>query len=161
MKTILLMRHAKSSWKDTSLADHERPLNKRGEKDAPQMGKILKEHHLVPQMIISSSAVRCSQTAEVVAENCNYKNEITYIPTLYLAESQTILDTLHDTPDEVDRILLIGHNPGLEGLVQILSGRVESMPTGAIAVIQIPIRNWQALNMDIEGKLIDLWRPRR
>ncbi len=113
MKTIILMRHAKSSWKETDLADHERPLNKRGEKDAPRMGKLLRDHNLVPQVILSSTAVRCSQTAEAVADKIDYKNEVIYSPTLYLAEPQTYLDALQGLSDDVDCVLVVGHNPGL------------------------------------------------
>ncbi len=160
MKTIILMRHAKSSWKETDLADHERPLNKRGEKDAPRMGKLLRDHNLVPQVILSSTAVRCSQTAEAVADKIDYKNEVIYSPTLYLAEPQTYLDALQGLSDDVDCVLVVGHNPGLEGLVQILSGKVEPLPTAAIALIQMPICSWQALDIQVEGKLVNLWQPK-
>ncbi|HQL40433.1 MAG TPA: histidine phosphatase family protein, partial [Anaerolineaceae bacterium] len=134
--------------------------NKRGEKDAPRMGKLLRDHNLVPQVILSSTAVRCSQTAEAVADKIDYKNEVIYSPTLYLAEPQTYLDALQGLSDDVDCVLVVGHNPGLEGLVQILSGKVEPLPTAAIALIQMPIRSWQALDIQVEGKLVNLWQPK-
>ena len=76
MKTLLLLRHAKSSWSDPTLPDHDRPLNKRGIHDAPRMGKLLRHEHLMPDLILSSTAVRAKKTAELVAKACKYKGEI-------------------------------------------------------------------------------------
>jgi phosphohistidine phosphatase len=76
MKTLLVLRHAKSSWNDTSLDDHERPLNKRGRRDGPRMGELVREHRLTPDIIISSDAVRARRTAEAVAEAARYAGEI-------------------------------------------------------------------------------------
>ncbi len=95
-----------------------------------------------------------------MADKIDYKNEVIYSPTLYLAEPQTYLDALQGLSDDVDCVLVVGHNPGLEGLVQILSGKVEPLPTAAIALIQMPIRSWQALDIQVEGKLVNLWQPK-
>jgi phosphohistidine phosphatase len=160
MKTLLLMRHAKSSWKSPELTDPDRPLSRRGEKDAPRVGHLIKEKDLVPQRILSSTAIRSKRTAELVAGKCGYKGEITYLESLYLAEPPAYLEELRQLPKELDRVLVIGHNPGLEGLVQILSGEVESMPTSAVAYFTFPIKNWQELDGSIQGKLVHLWRPR-
>jgi phosphohistidine phosphatase len=160
MKTLLLMRHAKSSWKKTDLQDHERPLNKRGEKDAPRMGKWLLERNLTPQFILSSTAVRAAKTAELVAGKCNYKNEILYSESLYLAEPQGYIQALQALPDDYKRVLIIGHNPGLEGLLQMLTGKVEGLPTGSLAWLVLPIKNWAELDLNTESELIEIWRPR-
>ena len=132
MKTLLIMRHAKSSWKDAELPDQERPLNKRGKHDAPMMGELIKDKELRPQVIYASTAKRARMTAEEVSSACKFKGDVTYLDNLYLAEAEAILDVLHTTPDEIERVLIIGHNPGLEGLLQMLSHRVESLPTAAI-----------------------------
>jgi phosphohistidine phosphatase len=160
MKTLLLMRHAKSSWKFPELSDRDRPLNKRGEKDAPRMGKLLKEKDLIPQRIYSSTAVRACKTAEAVAEKVNYKDEIIYLDSLYMAEPSAIVDVLKTVPDEIKCVLVVGHNPGMEGLVQILSHKVESLPTATVAYIKLPIKGWSELSLAVEGELKAVRRPR-
>ncbi len=160
MKTLLLMRHAKSSWKHNDLKDHERPLNKRGKKDAPMMGKFIREKELLPQRILCSSAVRARATAEALMEACHYKGEIEYLDSFYLAEPQVYLEELKKLPNELERVMIIAHNPSLEGLLQILSHRVESLTTAAIAYLVLPIDAWQEITEDSEGELIQLWLPR-
>ncbi len=160
MKTLLLMRHAKSSWKDPQLTDHERPLNKRGKRDAPLMGQLLHERRLVPQQIISSSAVRARQTAESVAESSGYAGDIMYLDRLYLAEADEYIQALREVPDQFDRVMIIGHNPGLETLLQILSGKIEALPTAVIAHIELPIHHWAELSHEVDGKIVQIWRPK-
>lgn len=159
MKTLLLMRHAKSSWKHPELGDHERPLNKRGEKDAPRMGELIKEKELYPQRILSSTAVRAHKTTDAVVQKLAYTGQIEFLDTFYLAEPNVYRDMLCALPDELERVLVIGHNPGLEGLLQILTGRVESLPTGALAYLVLSIEKWSDLKEN-QGELIQLWRPR-
>ena len=159
MKTVLLMRHAKSSWKDHKLKDIDRPLSKRGKKDVPYMGQLLVEKELVPQMILCSTALRARSTAEILAEKCGYKGEITYIESFYLAEPAAYASALSSLPDEVERVLLIGHNPGMEGLVQMLSGQVESLPTAAIAYLVLSINNWREFEGATHADICELWRP--
>ncbi len=160
MKTLVLMRHAKSSWKHAELADKDRPLNKRGEKDALKMGKLLKAEDLAPQVIYSSTAARAVKTAEAIASKTGYKKEIIFLESLYMAELSAIIHALQSTPDEAKRVLLIGHNPGLEGLVQILSHKVESLPTAAVAIFKLPIEHWKKLTLETEAKLKKLWVPK-
>jgi phosphohistidine phosphatase len=160
MKTLILMRHAKSSWKEPELADHDRPLNKRGEKDAPRMGRLLKDKKLVPDLIYSSTAARARQTVEGLVEKSGFKHKVEYIESLYMAEPSLLIETIKKTPDKVDSLLVVGHNPGLEGLVQILSRKVESLPTGSIARISLPIDHWEELSLATEGKLKANYRPR-
>ena len=100
MKTILLMRHAKSSWKDHNLDDFERPLKKRGKKDARAMAQILVEKELLPQKLFSSSAKRACQTAEIVIEESKSNIPVEYLDQLYMAERSVYEDLLRDMPDE-------------------------------------------------------------
>lgn len=161
MKTLILMRHAKSSWKHPELKDHERGLNKRGKKDAPRMGKLLIDNELVPQRILSSTAERSRMTVEAVVEAMNFKGEVSYLDSLYMAEPDIYLELLSLMPDDLERILIVGHNPGLEGLLQILSGRVESLPTAAVAYLSLPIHSWKEIRAHHEvGELVALWTPR-
>ncbi len=160
MKTLILMRHAKSSWKEPELTDHERPLNKRGEKDAPRMGRLLKDKKLIPDHIYSSTAVRARQTVEGLVGKSGFKHQVDYLDSLYMAEPSAIIEVLKQTPEKIDTVLVVGHNPGLEGLVQILSQKVESLPTGSIARLSLPIDDWQELSLSTEGKLKANYRPR-
>jgi len=159
MKTVLLMRHAKSSWKDYKLKDFERPLSKRGKREAPLMGKMLAEKELVPQMILSSPAVRARSTAEIVSEKCGYRGEITYVDSFYLAEPEIYAAAIRSLPDEIERAMIIGHNPGLEALLQILSGQVESLPTSAIAYLVFPAQYWKEFDRVGHPEICELWRP--
>jgi|SRR5271157_1328864 len=159
MKTVLLMRHAKSSWKSHDLPDRERPLSKRGLKDAAKMGSLLFDRELVPQIILSSSAVRAKMTAETITQKTGFSGKIDYLDDFYLAEPSHYEDALKNLPDDVERVLLIGHNPGLEGLVQTLGGEVEALPTSAIAYLVVPVKQWSQLNSDTRGEIIQLWSP--
>ena len=169
MKTLMLLRHAKSSWKEEGIADHDRPLNKRGKKTAPVMGHLILENQLVPDLILSSTAVRARTTAEAVAEACNYKNTIEHIAELYLASAGELLfqaqSCTHDADadadaDNIDRMMLVAHNPGMEDLVSTLSGHPEPFPTAALAVFELGIDSWRALELGVETSLLHLWRPR-
>jgi phosphohistidine phosphatase len=159
MKTLLLMRHGKSSWKEDNLPDHERPMKKRGRKCATHMGELLKDKELVPQLILCSTAVRTRQTAEALMKGSGFEGKIDYLDTLYLAEPDAVLTTLNAIPDEIERVMVIGHNPGLETMVQTLGGKIKSMPTSAVACFALPVKSWKALDGDIEGELIDFWKP--
>ena len=160
MKTLLLLRHAKSSWKNTRLADHDRPLNQRGQHDAPRMGRQLIHNDLVPELIISSTAERASATAEAVALAADFQGEINYTRRLYHAGFETYVGELQRLPDQIDCVMLVGHNPGMEELVEELTGSYESMPTASLAQIELPVSSWGDVNEGTEGRLINVWRPK-
>jgi phosphohistidine phosphatase len=159
MKSVLILRHAKSSWKDPDLMDHDRPLNKRGKGDAPRMGRLLKSEHPVPDTIISSTAIRAQATAEAVAKASGYKGEI-ISPSLYAAGPHAYIDGLHDISDNYARVLIIGHNPGLEELVEILTGESHVMPTCSLAHVELDIQNWLEIDYNSKGRLARIWQPR-
>ena len=160
MKTLLVLRHAKSSWKDEKIDDHERPLNTRGLKDAPRMGELLKEHDLVPEYILSSSAVRARLTAELAAEHSGYEGEIGGGRELYSFASEDYLEALEKLEDGYARVMVVGHNPGLEELVEWLTGVYASLPTASLAVINLDIEHWSELEEGGVGKLVQVFRPK-
>ena len=160
MKTLLILRHAKSSWKDTSLADHDRPLNKRGKQDAPRMGKFLRKQDLVPDRIISSTAKRARKTAKAVAKACHCKDKVELTQELYHAGPGSYLAVLQNLPDDDQRVMVVGHNPGMEALVAHLTNRRETMPTAALAHVALPIKQWTELDYETQGELLNLWRPK-
>lgn len=160
MKTLLLLRHAKSSWKDSDIDDHERPLNKRGKKDAPKMGRLLSGEQLLPGLIISSSAKRCRKTTEHVIHAGGYRGETRISNELYEATADTLLDLLSRQPDEVARLLLIGHNPGLEELLERVTGVYTPLTTAALVQLEFAVQSWSEINDETRGKLINNWQPR-
>jgi phosphohistidine phosphatase len=159
MKKLLIMRHAKSSWKDSGISDHERPLKKRGLKDAAEIGKILKRKELVPDKILSSDAVRAADTAAIVADKSGYKKEIEYSGRLYMAEGSVIVDLIHSQPDSIKTLLVVGHNPGMEALVQLLSKKIESLGTANVACFEADIKSWKDLTLESKIKLKKFWKP--
>ena len=160
MKTLLILRHAKSSWKDPSLDDHERPLNKRGQRDAPRIGHLLRQESLSPDLIVSSTANRARTTAETVAGCCDYEKELQYFRDLYLADADTWIERLREISAEVQCVLIVGHNPGLEVLLELLTDEDESLPTAALAQVELPMERWMQLDRHSPGRLVALWRPR-
>ncbi len=156
MKTLLLMRHAKSSWKDSKLTDLDRPLNHRGQKDALLMGAALLEKELIPQKIVASPAVRARETVAGVIKSSKYTGETEFVDAIYLAEPDTYITVLNVLPDSLERVLLVGHNPGMEGLVLKLSGRIESIEAGTVAHLSLPIQSWGELTSETNGDLVEL-----
>ncbi len=161
MKTLLILRHAKSSWKDAALSDHERPLNKRGHRDAPKMGRLLREKKHLPQLIIGSSAKRVHETIEHFSEAGGYKGEILYRDTLYLGEPADYFTLLKAVDDRYDRVMVVGHNPGLEALLELLTGEEVVMPTAALAEVGLAVDHWQELDETANATLLNLWLPRQ
>lgn len=161
MKTLLVQRHAKSSWKDPGLDDHDRPLNKRGKKDGPRMGRLVREEDLIPDLILSSTAVRAKNTAKEVAEISGYSGKVHWDERLYLAAPSDMVSVLKEIEDpSADRVMIVGHNPGQEELVRVLSGSRETFPTAALAQIELPITIWGELELSTKGRLVHLWRPK-
>jgi phosphohistidine phosphatase len=161
MKTLLVLRHAKSSWDDASLDDHERPLNARGRRDAPRMGDLLRDERLVPDLIISSDAVRTYTTALAVAEAAGYSGAIAALPLLYHASPEDAIALLQAIGDgDVDSVMIVGHNPELEELVEQLTGESHDLPTAALVHLSLPIESWRELASDRSATLVRLWRPK-
>ena len=159
MKTLLLLRHAKSSWDQPELNDHDRPLNKRGKKEAPKVGRYLKANRLVPDLILSSTARRAHDTATAVAKESGFNKSIELHPDLYMSEPACYLDILQSLPDGVNRVLVVGHNPDLDSLLTLLTDVTQHMSTAALAQIDLPISSWTELNEATNGRLQNLWAP--
>jgi phosphohistidine phosphatase len=133
VRTVFFMRHAKSSWKESGLTDEERPLNRRGRADAPEMGKRLKAGGCQIDLIITSTAVRAVMTAKRVAKAMGFSGKIVKEPNLYLADIESYLKTLSGLGEDVTSVMILSHNPGTEQVVKYLSGQYLRMPTAAYA----------------------------
>ena len=147
MKKLFLIRHAKSSWKDNSLSDFERPLNKRGRRDAPFMGKLLAQQGVQPDLVISSPATRTSTTAKFFCNEINYPfNEVLLEPKLYLADSDQIIDVLQSVEDRFNILMLFGHNPGITELSnQLTDHRIDNIPTCGMVSLKLSRGSWEDL----------------
>jgi phosphohistidine phosphatase len=145
MKTLLLIRHAKSSWDQTGLSDFDRPLNERGKKDAPIMAKRVKEKGVELDHLISSPAKRARKTAKYFAEEFGFKKEeINLVEALYGATQTEFLQTVKDINDKYNTIALFSHNPGITDFASSLTNvRVDDMPTCAVFALQIETDSWK------------------
>lgn len=157
IKQLLLMRHAKSSWKDETLSDHARPLNGRGRGDSPRMARQLTQHGLTPSLIISSDARRTQQTASLMlswwADHGVALPELRWSSELYEATGEQILAVLGRHLELPERLLLLGHNPGMEEALASLTGQRLELTTANIAALE-------RQGEDEPWQLVALWRPR-
>jgi len=159
MKTLLLLRHAKSDWGDSSLRDFDRPLSDRGERDAPRIGKALRKRGVTPDVIIASPAARAKQTVQAAMKAAKVELSVTFDESIYGASSAELMKLIRRLPDANRCALLVGHNPGFEDLVGRLTGSQERMPTAALACIEFQIEHWNDVD-DGKGKLVWLLTPK-
>jgi phosphohistidine phosphatase len=147
MKTVYLVRHAKSSWEYPDLEDFERPLNNRGRKSAGLMGAVLKKLKTVPDLMLSSPANRAAMTARTIADKIDYPlHRIQYSEAVYLSHENVLLDVIKNMDDRVNQAILIGHNPGLTALADYISDqRITNIPTCGICCIDLEITSWKAI----------------
>jgi phosphohistidine phosphatase len=145
MRELFILRHAKSSWDDPTLADFDRPLNSRGKEDAPLMGKHLVKLGVKPDLIVSSPAKRAKKTAKIVAEELGYDlGKIEFCKTIYEASAQSLLYLVCQLPNSAKRVMLVGHNPGLTELANILGDIViENIPTAGIVGVAFDTSRWE------------------
>lgn len=160
MKQLFILRHAKSSWDDPTLADFDRPLNARGRSAAPFMGEFMAGRKLLPELIVSSPAVRAMQTARLCRDAGGFDAPLKYDERIYDATTQTLVSVVSEIPDDIASALIVGHNPGMEGLVRFLSRELHPMPTAAVACISLEIGSWADLD-EGSGTLVDLFRPKK
>lgn len=159
------MRHAKSDWSHSDVSDHDRPLNARGRRDAPEMASWLEAHNAIPEVILASTAKRVSETIQRMVKHWKHEPLVIRSGSLYLASPQTILEHIRceaiDTEGRRPRqLLVVGHNPGMEQLVSSLSGTDVAMPTAAVALFEC-----QAIQADDDAaprveRLIAIGRPK-
>ncbi len=159
MKTLYLLRHAKSSWDNSDLADFDRPLNGRGEKTAPFMGEYMSRNGYDPELILSSPAVRARETARLAKDGDDLTAEIQYNERIYEASPQTLRQAASEIADQFSSAMIVGHNPGTEGFIRLLTGSSETVPTGALAVIDLDIERWSDIRAEC-GTLRALVRPK-
>lgn len=169
MKTLGLLRHAKSDWHDARARDFDRPLNERGRKGAAVMGRHIRDLEMRWDRVIASPAVRCAQTIEIASEASGRMTKVRWDRRIYLASSAVLLDLLREQEGDPDAIMMIGHNPGLEDLIFDLvpddgSSPLrdiveEKFPTATFAVLELDIDRWEDAD-DNCARLVHITRPR-
>jgi phosphohistidine phosphatase len=165
--TLILFRHAKSSWTDSGLGDFDRPLSERGEKAASRMAAYIAEQDLVPDLVLCSAARRARDTLDLVLP-WTPEPRIDLVKALYLAEVPTLLALVQDTPPETQKLMIIGHNPGLQNFALVLIGAdapearpiARKFPTAAVAVIRFDIADWTAVRPG-GGRLASFMTPKQ
>jgi phosphohistidine phosphatase len=161
MKTLFLIRHAKSSRDDIALPDKDRPLNDRGRRDAPKMGERLAKRDVTPDLILSSPAMRALETAEIIAKKLDYRrNDIVVDERLYAVGADDLLDVIHKLGDQLERVMLFGHNPELTELAHRLSSKITHMPTCAVAEFTFDAKSWSKIGK-VKPEKVALDYPKR
>lgn len=159
MKTLLLMRHAKSSWAEAGQPDFARPLNERGQGAAPVMGRFLRRQGLKPDTVVSSPAERARQTATLVRAAAQLDCDLRFDARIYEASAAELQAVVKELAEPARTVLLVGHNPGLEGLIHLLTGATERMPTAAVACLVFDLAAW-AIVKPQTGRLAWLVKPK-
>ncbi len=154
MKTLYLVRHAKSSWKYPGLDDFERPLNKRGRKSAPLMGKILKKLKVTPDLVISSPANRAATTARIIAAKIKYPLEkIRYSEAIYEFSANAVIHFIEQIDNAADKVMVVGHNPALTDLANYFGDEpISNVPTCGVFCVDLDISSWTKI-FEHRGKL--------
>ncbi|MBW8050762.1 MAG: histidine phosphatase family protein [Cytophagales bacterium] len=161
-KTLYIARHAKSSWTDPDLSDFERPLKKRGEKDAPMMGKILASKGVKPELIISSPAKRAITTAHILAKEIKYPiDKIVTNEEIYMASVSDLRDIIEQLNDSLKSVMLVGHNPGFTSLANYLTKHYfDNVPTTGVVAIGFDVSGWNKIKKN-SGKVIFFEYPKK
>ena len=159
-KELLILRHAKSSWADEYRDDWERPLTERGVRDAARVGRFLRERDLIPDLIITSDAVRAETTAQGAADAAGYSGKTAKSSSLYHAAPDTVMEVIRNTaPSTARRVMIVAHNPGLEDLVTQLTGQHVGLATASLVRIELDLKNWDAIELSGDATLRDSWHP--
>ncbi len=161
--TLTLLRHAKSDWANPKLDDHDRPLNARGRRSAPLIGKYIEEKEIPIDVVLASTATRAQQTLELVVSNWERRlPEVFSTSNLYLASPRKIIDELQKLPAQWRSALVVGHNPGMGELASLLAGEEFDFPTACLASFELSVENWQQIPADLaaQGKLVQFCCPR-
>jgi phosphohistidine phosphatase len=163
MKTIILVRHAKSSWKDPCLDDFERPLTARGKRDAPLMGAKLKERRILPDLILSSPAKRARKTADLIAEAIGFpRRNIQFVDEMYHCGASDLLALVKELDDKNTSVMLFGHNPEFMDFAGMMlkPGPVQAIPTTGVTCIRFPVSSWKKVRQG-KGESVFFDYPKR
>jgi phosphohistidine phosphatase len=161
MKDLLLMRHAKSDWGDDNLKDHERPLAKRGRRDAPAMARHLVAEKVFPRMILCSTAVRARQTADLLVAETTFGGKLFFYNEIYASSVARYLKVIRAVPNgEASPLMIVGHNPEMEEALYFFAGIHDHVPTACVIWLQIDVQHWSELPDHPNAQLKAVWKPK-
>jgi phosphohistidine phosphatase len=169
MLTLSLLRHAKSSWDGSARKDFDRPLAERGQAAAPRMGAYMAEHGLIPELILCSPAVRARQTLDLVLPHLTGGPTVEYEDSFYLAAPSILIARIRTIAAKVRHVMVVGHDPGMQGLAvelagdgdpELLQALARKFPTGGLAVITFKVRDWSKV-VPAKGHLQHFMTPKR
>jgi phosphohistidine phosphatase len=166
MRSVILLRHGKSSWTDPTLADFDRPLAPRGKRASKHIAAYMREKRIRPALVLCSPARRTRETLEAIKPALGKSCSIEFVPELYAASDRHLLEQLHAVPDSISAVMLIGHNPGLQQLARLLASSgtdlaklEEKFPTAALATLTVESDSWAGLRPGA-AQLVDYVVPR-
>lgn len=161
-RTLILLRHAKSSWKDSSLNDIQRPLNKRGNRDAPKMGEHMAEQNILPEVIFSSPGLRALTTARLISVKIGIEpSNIKVDDNIYTFNFKELLGVIKSLDEGYNKVLIVGHNPAITDLTNYLSGsKIDNVPTCGLAVVEFSGKKWTEVSKK-DGKLSSFDYPKK
>jgi phosphohistidine phosphatase len=159
MRALFILRHAKSGH-DDPVSDKERTLTPRGRKDAVRMGELALERNLLCDRVLCSTARRAKETLELFVDGAKLDAPVVFLDELYLAEPKAIVQAIRRDGGSAERVMVVGHNPGLEGLVAELTEERTDLPTAAYVEVTLPIDDWTELDLDTAGRLRSTFRPK-
>jgi phosphohistidine phosphatase len=167
VRTVILLRHGKSSWSDSTLADIDRPLAPRGERASRRIAKYMRRKKIRPEIVLCSPSLRTRQTLDAIKPSLGKRCPVEVVPQLYAASEQELLERLQALPESVSSVMLIGHNPGLQNLALVLASRgadlpqlEQKFPTGVLATLAVHSQSWAALRPG-DAELVDYVLPRQ
>lgn len=159
MKTLFLLRHAKSSGKDESLLDFERPLNRRGKRAAETLGQYLRANEIRVELILSSTAVMARETVERMVKAAKLSTEVRYDQRIYGASVDRLAEVVSQIENARKVVMVVGHNPGVEEMLSFLTGKIVQVPTGALAKLSSRATKWNTLAVEQKASLEWLMKP--
>jgi phosphohistidine phosphatase len=159
MRALFILRHAKSGH-DEPVSDKERTLTPRGRKDAVRMGELARERNLLCDRVLCSTATRAKETLELFVDGAKLGAPVVFLDELYLAEPKAIVHAIRREGGSTERVMVVGHNPGLEALVGELTTERTDLPTAAFVEITLPLDDWAELDLDTAGRMRSMFRPK-
>jgi phosphohistidine phosphatase len=162
-KVLLILRHAKSSWKNRKLNDHDRPLNKRGKKESVKIGDYLKNVDLMPDTIITSSALRAIETTTLLCRQSGYNGIVEVNFSFHEGNTASYLQAISTSNEDKSRLLIVGHNPTLEQLINILTNKSVRLPTCTLVQIKLNVPSWDNVihSSGSKSEIVNIWRPKK